>query len=335
LQSWWYRWASLDIGYDHPSVAHKFCRNDQDKRIHVYDELSVRQVGSYELGVMLAKWWMPELEMLPDHSVTLYLSPDAFSKTDATKTRAEQIENGIKAVLGPYGAFLAKYNSDELSAASRDAKAAVLMFERRREESLGRGLCISIKPAANDRIAGWGYIRDLLRFRPVLAETEDQLKERLRSVFHRSGMEAYEREVAEARSRKPEILPSIQIWKVCKGVDRCLREAQLDDPPRNEDVKKFDAVEGVGGDDALDSFRYGCMAFKDIATRIPKEYWVSGQVSQAMAQHQDSFGEPITDPTRLAMIRATQAARYDKTQKPAGGGTLSLPRNSSIRHRVQ
>ncbi len=37
----------------------------------------VRQVGSYELGVMLANWWLPELEALPDHQITLYMGARA------------------------------------------------------------------------------------------------------------------------------------------------------------------------------------------------------------------------------------------------------------------
>ena len=85
------------------AVFHKACRNERDKRIHVYDELAVRQVGSFELGVMLAQWWLPDLEDLPDKQITIALSPDAFSKTDASKTKAEQIADGIKQILGPYG----------------------------------------------------------------------------------------------------------------------------------------------------------------------------------------------------------------------------------------
>jgi hypothetical protein len=60
----------------------------------------VRQMGSFELGVELAKWWLPDLEMLPHKQITIALSPYAFSKTDASKTKAEQMAAGIKEVLG-------------------------------------------------------------------------------------------------------------------------------------------------------------------------------------------------------------------------------------------
>ena len=44
FRDWWYRWGSGDWGYYHPSAFHKFIRNENDKRIHVYDEMQVRQV---------------------------------------------------------------------------------------------------------------------------------------------------------------------------------------------------------------------------------------------------------------------------------------------------
>lgn len=331
LQPWWFRWGSGDWGYDHPACFHKFCRNERDKRIHVYDELSLRQAGSFEIGVLLAKWWLPELEMLPDHQITLYLSPDAFSKTDATKTRAEQIEEGIKQVLGPYGALLMKYNDDERAAMARDPKAAEMMFERRRADwSTSGNMGIAIKSANNDRVAGWSEIRNLLRFRPVLTETETELKQRLATIFARSGVEAYERELSLSKTRKPEILPGMVLWPTCRSADRFLKTAMHDEAPKNEDVRKMNAEDGVGGDDGGDSLRYGVMGYKDVATKMPKAYWVNQEMLAAQAKHVEAFGCEITDPTVLAMIRATQVARYDK-QTPVGGGSFTLPRQSSHR----
>jgi hypothetical protein len=332
LKPWWYRWLSCDYGYDHPACVHKFCRNEQDKRIHVYDELQVRQVGAYELGVLIAKWCLPELESLPDHQLTLYLSPDAFNKQDATKTRAEQIEMGIKEILGPYGAVLMRYNDDERAAAMSNPKYAAIMFEQRKREADGH-MCIAIKPANNDVDGGCSYFRELLRFRPILTETQDELKQRLESIYSRSGMEAYEREVAAAQSHEPEILPKIQIWKTCRELDRCLKAAIHDDPPKNERYRKFNAEDGVGGDDALDCGRYGIMAFKEIRTQIPKRYWVNERIEQAQQQNVAAFGEEITDQTRLMQIAACQSARFDKTNAHVGG-SFSLPRASSSRHKV-
>jgi hypothetical protein len=88
----------------------------------VYDEMSVRQVGSFELGVMLGKWWMPDLEGLPDKQVTIFLSPDAFSRRMRRRRRQSRWSWAFKEVLGPYGAFLLRYNDDE-RAAAHDARS--------------------------------------------------------------------------------------------------------------------------------------------------------------------------------------------------------------------
>lgn len=334
LQPWWYRWLGADWGFDHFASFHKFCRNENDKRIHVYDELLVRQVGSFELGVMLANWCLSDLEGLPDKTLTMYLSPDAFSKGDATKTKAEQIEMGIKEVLGPYGAFLLKYNDDERAAMLRDQKAAVLMFERRKAEMARGQMCIAIKPANNDRTAGWSYMHELLRFRPILRETQEEIKTRLEAAFARAGVEAYEREVAQYRkSNQPEVLPRLQIWKNCKQLDRCLKSAMHDDEPRTEDVKKFNAQDGKGGDDPLDSTRYGCHAFKEIQTTVPKGYWMGEKMARIQEEAEAAYGHPVTDINRLLQIQRRQSALYDK-QHIVSGGSITLPRAASMRHRV-
>jgi hypothetical protein len=262
LQPWWFRWGGGDWGYQHNAVFHKFCRNEHDKRIHVYDELAVRQTGSFELGVMLAKWWMPELESLPDHRITIALSPDAFSKTDASKTKAEQIEAGIKEVLGPYGAMLLRYNEDEKAAMARDPKAAAMMFELRKRDMEGK-MCIALMPANNDRVAGWSYLRDLLRFRPALKDlTPDP--NYLKHVLETRGIEAYELAAVHARDARPEVLPKIQIWRTCRTLDAFLRVAMHDDAPRAEDVRKFDAEDGVGGDDGGDCLIAGTLVRTDL-----------------------------------------------------------------------
>jgi hypothetical protein len=328
LKTWWFRWGSGDWGFDHPSVWHKFCFNEEDQRIHVYDELQVRHVGSFELGVLLAKWWMPDLELLPDHQITIYLSPDAFSKTDASKTKAEQIESGIKQVLGPYGALLLKYNDEEKAVMQRDPKAAAAMFEYRKAEFAGR-LSIALKPANTDRIAGASYLRELLRFRPILADMQPD-PEHLRRVLELRGLEQYEKELTQWKNQKPEVLPKIQIWRKCKGADRCLREAVHDDPPRAEDVRKWDAEDGIGGDDAYDSLRHGVMAYKEIKSKIPKTYWVSERLREIQQAHEESYGQPLTDPTRIAMVIERQNALYDKSH--AGfSGTLRIPRLATYR----
>jgi hypothetical protein len=327
LKPWWYRWGSGDWGYDHPAAFHKFCRNDHDKRVHVYDELMLRKVGSFEMGTLLAKWWAPELDDLPEHQVTIYLSPDAFSKIDEPKTRAEQIEAGIKSVLGPYGGFILHYNEEERQLAARDEKAASIAFEIRRKQQAGR-VCIIIQKAnSHDRVARFAYVRDLLRFRPLVADTKPDA-EYLTALFARKGQAAYEAEVAKYAQRKPEILPMLQIWRVCRELDRCMREAVHNEGPKHEEPLKMDAEDGVGGDDSLDSFSYGAFAFREIQNQMPRAHWVAERMEEAQAK----APEPITDVNRLMQIQRQQEALYAK-QHPPKGGTYTPPRAGSPWHR--
>jgi hypothetical protein len=344
LQPWWFRWGSGDWGYDHPSAFHKYVINGDDQRVHVYDELQVRHVGSFELGALLAKWWMPELVALQragrDPNITIHLGSDAFAHSDETKTIAELMAAGIQHVLGPFGALLLKYNEDENEVMMRDPKRAKMLFERRKSELQGH-MFIALKPVYVDRVKAWAHLREWLRFRPAILQlqTEEQRDEYLRAVLAEQGSVAYELQLAELKNIKPEILPKVQFWSHCTEIDRCLKSAQRDtsadgDPSRQskrEDVLKFNADdEGKNGDDALESVRNGCLAFQDIKVEIPREYWVSEQVEAAKKQFIEDYGEPITDPTRLAMIAMKQDALYKRDHSdnlkaftPARAGTPS------------
>lgn len=347
LKPWWYRWSSGDWGYQHPAAFHKFCRNESDRRVHVYDELQVRNMGSFELGALLAQWWHKDLLALQaagqDPCVTIHLGNDAFSKDDAAKTKAQQIESGIKDVLGPFGALLLKYDETEKEAMVRNPRLAQQMFEARKKQLAGH-ICIALKPVYFDRVTAWDYVRDWIRFRPTVLsfQTDEARAQYLRDVLESEGREAYERHAADLRTIEPEVLPKVQIWECCVELDRCLRRAESDrrndnDPTKiskREDVLKFNADEnGQDGDDALESFRNGAVAFKEIQTTIPRSYFVGERMNKAQEEHKQAFGEELTDNTRLAMIAQRQNAQYSK-EHPSGGTKMNFPRASSTRHRL-
>ena len=346
LKPWWYRWGSGDWGYDHPAAFHKACRNEADGRIHVYDELQVRRVGSFELGALIAKWWYPDLCALKaagqDPQVTIYMGPDVFSKDDAARTKAQQMESGIKEVLGPYGALLLKYDETEQEAAMRNPKYAAQLFERRRKELLGR-MCIMIKPIYMNPVDAWSHMREMIRFRPAVLDlqTPGAREQYLRDVLATEGREAYERHAADLRTLKPEVLPKMLMWAVCKEADRCLKVAQRDtrnddDPSKvskSELVLKFNAIDGENGDDALDSLKALLGAMKEIATDVPRAYFVNEQIGLAQKEHVEAFGEEIRDPMRLRQIAMRQTAIYSE-EHASTGKEFTLPRASSGRHRV-
>lgn len=339
LSPWSYRFGGGDFGYDHPAAFHKFCKNDKDGRIHAYDELLLRGVGSFEMGVRVAKWWLPDLERLPDKSVTIAFSSDAFSKTDDTHTKAEQIAAGINSVLGPYGAFLLKFTDEERVAMAKDPGYADRMFARHKERADGR-FVIALKPASKDTEARWAYMRDLLRFRPVVQETEAELKERLKETFTRAGRAgdasaaviAYEQELSKIKRTDAENLPRLQVWRdKCPGLIRCMEEALKDEDHPNR-IKKWNAVDGVGGDDPLESAGHALHHFKEVEKVMPKSYYIAERMENIQTQYEENFSERLTDPTRLVMVQLTQAAKYDRAH-PSNGGSFNLPRASSMRHR--
>lgn len=474
FRDWWFRWGGGDWGRDHPAAFHKLIRNEKDKRIHVYDEKQVRMVGSFELGAMLAQWWLPDLEKLKRAGVTpmivIHMGDDIFSKTDNTKTRAQQMESGIKEVLGPFGSLLLKYNEDEKQMSERDPKRAALMFQERRTNFAGE-LCLALKPThIADRVDAWSEIVNMLRFRPATVRFNSHEEEiaYLKDILVTGGMEEYELQLAAMKNMKAEILPKLQIWPNCKELIRCLKVAQKDTSADNdlskrnkrEDVKKMNAnSEGKEGDDSLEcliaetlvatetgqrridsikvgdrvwtrgglkpvmacglikrdaplvsvefsngarltgtsghfvfvqgkgfirldhlairdsvesddlyrvlviknvimaqtadvydlsiadqpeyyasgilvhnSARNAVWAYRDMKAEMPKEYFVGDEVQKVKDHHQESYGEELTDHTRLAMIARTQAAKYDKLHTSDLAG-FNIPRGGSMRHR--
>lgn len=346
LQPWWHRWGGGDHGFDHPAAFHKFCRNESDHRVHIYDEMQMRHVGAFEQGARLAQWWQPELVALQKAGqlpcVVVHLGSDAFSKNDEVKTIAERMMAGICEVLGPYGAIMLKYDDDEREAMLKNPRRAQQMFQQRIAKLEGR-MAIALKPAYIDRKAAWDYMREMIRFRPAIMhlQTPEQRDKYLRDVLHQQGREAYEHQAEKLRSIKPEILPKLQIWDCCTELDRCLKAAQKDmrgaeDPTKvskQDDVLKFNCdLQGDNGDDALESARNAIVAYKEIETTMPLSYFVSEKMAEAQEQHIAEFGSELTDNTRLMMIAQTQTARYNAMEKKTT--SFTLPRASSQRHRV-
>ncbi len=345
LKPWWFRWSSGDHGFFHPAAFHKFVRNESDKRIHVYDELQVRQTSSYELGALLAQWWHADLIGMKsasgDACVVVHIGSDAFKKTDEQKTIAEQMSAGVREVLGPYGAVLLKMDDVEREAASRNPQLAKDMMQRRIRESEGH-IRLVLKPTWPDRIAAWSYMRDLLRWRPAMInfQTPEDREKYLQKVLAEEGRVAYEVQAESLRKAKPEILPKLVLWKVCQEADRFLRTAQRDnrgdgDPSKKsnrEDILKMNAdSDGLGGDDAGESLRNGCFAYKEIETTMPQSYFVAERMGEFQEQYAADFGTPLTDPTRLMMVAQTQAAQYSKLIQPKAQA-FNIPSRRNIRN---
>lgn len=66
----------------------------------------------------------------------------------------------------------------------------------------------------------------------------------------------------------PDNKPRVFFFRNCAPVFDCVSSMQID-PKNPEDVVKVDAIDGEGGDDLFDSFRYGLMS--RISASVPKE----------------------------------------------------------------
>jgi len=330
LKPWWFRWGGGDWGYKHHASFYKFCLSQQDGRIHVYDELDVQGVGSYELGQRLARWWAPDLDLLPDKQITIHMSPDAFDDRDARNSLAQQVQAGILSILGPGSSFLMKKTEEERALAKENPSAAEYMFAQRRADETGSA-CITLKRANHDRKAGAAFIRDLLRWRPGEVAAVPDL-EYAKRLYEEKGMLAYTDYLGRFKKQKTEILPRVQFHQRqheggpgCPRVIRCMPMLQHAKPPKQEDVLKVDADDGQDGDDTYDGVRYGFMAARDIQVEMPKAYWVDEQMAE--------YRQQTDDPNALRMIYATQSARYDREYGNSEGG-MTFARAGSSRHRM-
>lgn len=310
LHPWLHRWMSLDWGYSHYSAAYKFC-NGPDKRVHAYGELIRRRTGSYVLGVDIAKWAVDDLDGLPDHRMSLYISPDAFDTRDETHTVAERIAAGIESVLGAGSALIMKMNEEERQMAQRDPERAEQMHSRRLLQSSGK-YGIAIHPANNNRVGGADYIRELLRFTPSEVGVFDA--EFARSLISKPrGERLYQEYMDRFKQAEERPLPGIHIHDCCPAIIEVL-PSLVHDPKRPEDVCKIDAEAGndTHGDDPYDGFRYGVMAHRSVQNRVPKSYFIHDRLESAR-------NEGITDMTLLSQVaRGANDAWGDQNQSTGG-----------------
>ena len=312
-----YRWISCDWGYAHPCAVHGGAQG-LDGRVHVYRELSFEgKTGSFEVGMQIAKAFLPDIESLPDNAMTLYLSHDAFHKEDAGDRRVDTMRAGIQTVLGPNSCFILEMNEDEKTEAMQDPDAAVRHMNVRRAQST-RGYGITICRADKNSVDGWDYMRELLRTEQVVIQGEPDaaIVQRLRG---NPNGEALVANYLHGFNQRAEVLPKILIHSCCKRLIETIGEAQFD-PKDPEKMLKTD------GDDWVDSLAYLCMAHRNQQNTMPLSYFVSSQIEEAFR------GRPI-DMSSVHLMHQHAKAKYEKdfaSQAPmrlgrfAGRGALGV-----------
>jgi hypothetical protein len=309
MAPWWWRWASLDWGYGHYAPAYKFCQNPNGQVI-TYGELVRQKTHSYKLGVDLAKWLLPDLAGLPEKNLLLYVSPDAIDHhRDEGHTIAENIQLGMQTVLGKGGAWIATYDEDEKELKKKDPVAALERM-RRRQREMQTEYSITIVRANNARIAGWNYMRDLMRFMPIERPQPDMAYVQALMQSHHS--ETLIQQYLSNFSDKEEVLPGVVMTDECKYLAEWIPTA-LHDPARLEDVLKCE------GDDFGDAWRYGLMAHSDNRGAMPKAQYISERIA-AVEASMISRGFSLEDPTIMAHAMMRIEGEWTEEQPSTGQG---------------
>jgi hypothetical protein len=279
LPAWCHRWAALDWGHSHHTAV-LWAANAPDHRVHVYREFLVRKIGNDEIGAEVAKRCIPDLEEHPDHHLILYLSRDCFSVRDRDKTIAEQIKFGIDTILGPDAAFVLAFSRDEAELSKEQPDAALELMLRRRTE-VGNRMCITLRMSNPDRVAGWGYVRRMLRWKKIRPLVKPDMEYARRLIEGPMGYVKYHQYLDLFNNERPEVVPGVIIHDSCPVLIETIPRLLIDkDKP--EDALKFNASDDEFGDDVLDCWRTLLMAHQQHESKVPYPVWIEQELEKVL-----------------------------------------------------
>lgn len=284
LQSWWPRLGALDVGYAHETAVGWACRLPNSQH-HIYREFVTSQSSFVQIGYELAKRTVDELNLLPSHSIPFYCSPDAFSHRmgkDA-KSIIELVAIGIAKVIGPDAVHLPDLRIRQLKEAAIQDQVE-LSAEVIREIRSRRHLGITLHAANDDRVIGWQYCREALRWTTVgmdIPPYDPELAQAL--LLHNP--DQYEVYTRIYQSYRPEVLPKLQIWDCCPRLIQAIPKARhyaIDSPGKSpEDVDKTHFT----GMDSLDMWRYLEMGLEESFAEEPYESFRDRRMDQISMHH--------------------------------------------------
>lgn len=306
LEPWWVRWIGMDWGYAHNCAVTWFCETP-NHRLITYREMVLNNVSSFNVGVETAKASLLDLAGLPSHHMTVFLSPDVMRFTDEAHTIGDQICAGFASVLGPDSAFIAQFTPGERELQRHDPDAAARALEQRRTQMEGRTQ-ISILRASNDRVAGWSYMRDLMRWWKIAPQFDEANAKALFEAKGHTALEKYMLKIHEYQKKDEGPLPVWQILDCCPKLIRGLRDARRDETKPEDVTKKH-----WDGADIDDSARYGVSGRRDIMAIQPKSYFIADHLARARQ-------EGITDINMLI-----QAGRYASETYEGKVGVFEKP----------
>ncbi len=287
VKPWWPIHIAMDWGFKHNAALAKasVCPNGQ---FIVTDEIVASGIGSQDWGVRIAQWCIEDLKRLHNHTINLWLSPDAFGQRDDINTTAQQIQRGIDMVIGKGTAFiLGDDPSDMFSGISFQQDKARIIIRR----------------AQNQRIFGWQEVRGMMRWHSLKPEkVQEYSEEYANNLLMEHGTSRY-LEYKAVFERRPEVLPKLLIYDNCKWIRQSIPMAVHDTEHegREEDVLKTSTIY----DDVLDMLRYLCMGYKYHVERIPVGEYVGEKLQEALRH------DPTLSPALQFEVRRAAHEQFD------------------------
>lgn len=304
LMPWWHRWISCDWGVAHECAVYWGCQNPNGQ-VHVYREMVRRDALIADVGVSIALATLDDLRGLENHSMVMWLSHELFSKTGEGKNRAQQMGDAIGKILGPNA--VAVLSAEE----EREMDKDETLFWRNKKFQ-GRASII-IRHAKTDRIDGWEYLKELMRFVPLTKPVGTYDHNYAMKLAMDESTEKYLQYIRAFEAAAPETLPKLQIWDCCPRLKEAIPKA-MRDPKNEEDVTKAHWE----GADRMDSLRYLAMAHKFDSPRMPKEVYIAEKIRQ-------NEGSGLTW-TQRVQVAEKATSEYDKQYECEG---FSICRGSS------
>lgn len=297
MQAWWPRWIGGDWGYGHGYAFYGACQ-DPNGQIIVYRELCGKEVGALELGDMIGRAFLPEFEAMgrvnAQPAMNLWLSPDAFDKRDAVLTIAEQIAAGIQRVLGPGSVHFPDLRNQEPIAGGAWPE------QRFDEIATQQKAGINIRRAANSRVPGWQYMRELLRFKQIAQPSKESYNPEYHAKLLLDNSQWAAEYVRSFQLRAPEILPKVLFTDDCKGIIEAIPSLIYEEG--TEDVLKTDGPE----DQCADGVRYCLHSQNQFKGREPKQVFTARHIEQ-----HTRAGQPLSFDDKVWMGQVA-AEEYDK-----------------------
>ncbi len=271
LDNWWPRAISCDWGYAHPSAVYWGCWHPK-KQLHVYREFVLSKLGATELGAQIAERSLEDLKRMPNPHMNLYLSHDAFARTNDTASEAEQIAAGINKILGNDAAFVFDQSEEERLLA--DGWEAV----KKRHEKRWKNTYITVINAGMARRANMNRIRDYLRWTPLGGKTMDFDETIARSLLEVEGALAYQEYKRKCEQKVEEVLPILQIHYDPKTGEGC-RELIASILSAVEKENDPEQMEKQNGDDPVDSLAYLTGNFTFHTAEMPKDMLIQQKIA--------------------------------------------------------